>query len=73
MKNYIVRSYRAYPHDMVSISGVVEDVESCHIEPFHSMNELHALLVYSVGSDQLELPDITIQKRLIEESIAVVV
>ena len=64
MRNYVVRVYRAHPPNLDSVSGVVEDIESGQIESFHSMNELHALLVCSVTRGQLELPNLTTKETL---------
>jgi hypothetical protein len=73
MKNYIVRVYRAHSSDLDSISGVVEDIESGQIEPFHDLNDLQSLLAHSVRRGQLELPNLTTKEEMTDEYLAVVV
>jgi len=72
MQNYIVRVYRACPDDMDSISGFIEDIESGHKEPFHSINELQTLLAHSIGRGQLKLPELAAREEVSLENIAVI-
>ena len=55
MKNYIVRIYRAPPSCLDSVTGIVEDIESGQIDPFHNFNELQALLNASIRTGQYGL------------------
>jgi hypothetical protein len=59
MQTYILRVYRARPND-VSVSGMIEDIESGQKKHFNSLNDLLTILAKSLGKGQLELPELTI-------------
>jgi hypothetical protein len=58
MQTYILRVYRAHPSD-VSVSGMLEDVESGQKKYFNSVNDLITVLAKTLGKGQLELADLT--------------
>jgi hypothetical protein len=72
MQNYIVRVYRANAGNSESISGLIEDIESGHKEPFHGINELQALLAKSIVRGQLEFSSLSPAEAKIDDNIAVV-
>jgi len=72
MQNYIVRVYRTRPDDVDSVSGFVEDIESGHKEPFHSINELQILLAHTIGRGQSELPGMAAREEISHGNITVV-
>jgi hypothetical protein len=59
MQTYILRVYRARPNE-VSVSGMIEDIESGQKKHFNSLNDLLTILAKSLGKGQLELPELTI-------------
>jgi hypothetical protein len=59
MQTYILRVYRARPND-VSVSGMIEDIESGQKKHFNSLNDLLTILAKSLGKGQLELPELTV-------------
>jgi hypothetical protein len=71
MKNYIVRVYRARPADL-SVSGVIEDIESGQRQFFNSLIDLQSMLAHSIGKGQLELPDLGSQELDTHENVAVI-
>ena len=72
MQNYVVRVYRVSPDDVDSVSGLIEDTEAGHKEPFHSINELQKLLAHYIGRGQLEPPDLVFLETINQDNIAVV-
>jgi hypothetical protein len=58
MQTYILRVYRTQPEDM-SVSGIIEDVESCQKKNFHGFTDRLTVLEKYIGEGQLELPELT--------------
>ena len=54
MQTFILRVYRAHPAD-VSVSGMLEDVESGQKKHFNNLNDLITVLAKTLGKGQLEL------------------
>jgi hypothetical protein len=58
MRTYILRVYRTQPEDM-SVSGIIEDVESGQKKNFHGFTDRLTVLEKYIGEGQLELPELT--------------
>jgi hypothetical protein len=57
MQTYILRVYRTQPGDM-SVSGIVEDIESGQKKNFHGFTDLLTVLEKYIGEGQLELSEL---------------
>jgi hypothetical protein len=61
MQTYVLRVYRARPAD-VSVSGMLEDIESGQKRYFSNLNDLVTVLAKTLGEGQFELAALTAKR-----------
>jgi hypothetical protein len=61
MQTYVLRVYRARPAD-VSVSGMLEDIESGQKRYFSNLNDLVTVLAKTLGEGQFELAELTAKR-----------